>query len=378
MAKKRGWRSLVRRGGAWWIRWPIRLLIVVGLVYCCLLDYGQEVGGECLVEPLSERSVRAQVDSEILEIRVVEGQIVAAGEVVAVLAMRDERAAVATADAELARAKADLELLRNGARPEQIKLAENAVERQRVELTFFEAELARAEGLRADENAAQERLDRAKRNHSNAEILLESRLQELAELQAGARIEQIRAAEADVRRIEAQITYSREQIELGTITAPISGRVATPSLHKRIGHSVVRGDLILLLQDLSELRLVIAAEESAAARVQVGQRVKIRLNALDGELLRGSVETVGASAVDDSLFHIEGYRSDREIQAEEMIQTEGHRHVRVSARIAETEYRLVPGMTGQARIVIGNVPFWRALTAPFLRFFRVEVWSWLP
>jgi hypothetical protein len=39
---------------------------------------------------------------------------------------------------------------------------------------------------------------------------------------------------------------------------------------------------------------------------------------------------------------------------------------------------LVAGMTGEAKILVSANPLGMSLLRPVIRFFRVEVWSWLP
>jgi putative peptide zinc metalloprotease protein len=52
--------------------------------------------------------------------------------------------------------------------------------------------------------------------------------------------------------------------------------------------------------------------------------------------------------------------------------------VRVNADIPNDEGELKSGMTGYAKIAGGEMPVWRAYLSLFVRFFDVEVWSWIP
>jgi hypothetical protein len=42
------------------------------------------------------------------------------------------------------------------------------------------------------------------------------------------------------------------------------------------------------------------------------------------------------------------------------------------------EGQLLPGMSGYARIQVGEDVLWRAVVRPFVRYYLTEVWSWLP
>jgi Lon protease-like protein len=52
--------------------------------------------------------------------------------------------------------------------------------------------------------------------------------------------------------------------------------------------------------------------------------------------------------------------------------------VRVVMTIEQPDGRLLPEMTGQAKVATERVPMIVAFTRPIVRFFMVEVWSWLP
>ena len=46
--------------------------------------------------------------------------------------------------------------------------------------------------------------------------------------------------------------------------------------------------------------------------------------------------------------------------------------------IPNADGTLKPKMTGYAKIKIEHRPVWDVLFRPFLRWLRIEVWSWLP
>jgi len=52
--------------------------------------------------------------------------------------------------------------------------------------------------------------------------------------------------------------------------------------------------------------------------------------------------------------------------------------VRVRTEIPNPDGTLKPKMTGYAKIKIEHRPVWDVLFRPFLRWLRIEVWSWLP
>ena len=157
------------------------------------------------------------------------------------------------------------------------------------------------------------------------------------------------------------------------------GIVATPHLSERLGQVAEEGELIALIQDTSSLRLEIAADEAAAALVEPGMRINAHLQGIDGRLIRGRVISVSAAAITEQQFQVEAFRSDREalIDRGSSPLDPTYRFL-VTAALDPVEVNLLPGMTGPVRIVTGTETFGRALVRPILRYFRTEVWSWLP
>src|SRR5689334_1705491 len=144
----------IRYGGPWYFRWPIRALILLGIVFVGFLPYKYEVGGQCRLIPLSEVGLRAQLQDEIQHIYAHDGDSIEANGVIAKLAGRDVEAERAEAQAEVDDAAAYLKMTRAGFRTEDIAAAKDQVDSLTSALTFAEAELKRQKDLLARSAAA--------------------------------------------------------------------------------------------------------------------------------------------------------------------------------------------------------------------------------
>ena len=370
--------SLFRNGGRILLRWSIRLILLAGVIACGFIGYDYEIAGPCRMVPTYQGGVRSRIADEVVRIHVSEGDWVDSGGAIATLAVRDERAAVEKLTAQLKGAKADLDLLRAGPRPEDVAIAEQKLEFCRSQLAFRESELVDLKKLHADDAAALLDVKRAQQSRDEAQSAYLAARESLTRTKQGAREQEILAAQAEVERIEAELRHVEQTVQLGEVTAPIAGRVVTQNIQERVGQWVQPGDLIAVLHDTSKLRAEVAADEAAAVHVKKGMRVKLRLNGTDGQLLTGTVHHVTWKTIDERQFDIEPIRSDRESRVEEAIKKQEPRHIRICVDLDPQHRNLVPGMTGNARIVIQSGRLWRALLRPVLRFVRVEVWSWLP
>lgn len=378
MMKNDSVRWLIRGGGRWWVRWPVRLLVLCGVVACGFIPYNHEMSGECRLVPVTEEGVRAEIAGTIDAVRVSEGDWVEQGAVIATLAARDERAAVEMTQAQLARAKADLALLRAGSRPEDIAMAAEELGLRQIQLEYYDAELRRLMDISESGGASEIEIRRAQDARNSAEQMVRIAQENLRRVEKGARDEEIDAAKAEVARLEAQLAHHQELLALSEIRAPITGRVVTPNMAERRGQYVQPGDLIAVLHDTSSLRVRVTLPETAGPLIEPGQLAKLRLWGLEGQLLTGLVQSVSTQAADYTELSVEAIRSDRESQLEEAIDRQEERYIRVYVELGGEQAGLLPGITGYARIVVSRDRLWRALFRPVARFVRVEVWSWLP
>lgn len=371
-------RSLIRNGGRAVFRWSIRFALMGIAIVCGFISYDFEVAGLCRIVPTSQVGVRAQIADEIVRIHVAEGDWVDIGAPIATLSVRDEVAAAETLKAQLKGAKAELDLLCAGPRAEDVAIAEQKLDLCRSQLAYRESELSDLKKLHAENATALLDVKKAQQSRDEAQNASMAAQENLTRIKQGAREQEILVAQAEVERIEAELRHVEQTVQLGRLTAPIAGRVVTQNIQERVGQSVQPGDLIAVLHDTAKLRAEVAADEAAAVHVKKGMRVKLRLNGTDGKLLTGAVHHVTWKTIDQRQFDIEPIRSDRESRVEEAIEKQEAHHIRICVDLDPHQENLVPGMTGNARIVIRSGQFWEALLRPVLRFVRVDVWSWLP
>jgi multidrug resistance efflux pump len=135
----------------------------------------------------------------------------------------------------------------------------------------------------------------------------------LALLHAGAAAEEIAIGEAALAQAEATSRAARVMLDQATLHAPFGGSVT--SLHVSLGETVLPGQAVLTLADLSDLRVETTdLSERDVARVAVGQPAIVYVEALNthtgghvidiaprSETLGGDVVYAVALALDDQL-----------------------------------------------------------------------------
>lgn len=369
---------LVRGGGKWFIRWPLRLLALAAVAACGFIPYDIDVGGEARLVPSSEYGIRSQVAGQIASVNMYEGMLLAPGAVVATLDSREQLAAVEALQADLDQAVARLELLKAGARPEDVKALTEARDLAKVRLEYYEAEFQRMTDLASTNTVSESTLDNAKFNRDQADKQVAIADDELAKLLAGVRQEEIRVAEAEVEKYQVLIDQKKKDLELTSIHVPVGGRLVTAYVDARVGQYVQPGELIAVVKDTSKLRAEIAATEDAALRIRPGRRVNIRLWGNDGRSIQAHVESVAQEVSDENQSNTQRLRTEREQLLPKTSLATDQKYVRVYAELENPDEFLIPEMTGYARVTVEDAVLWQAIWRHISTFFRVEVWSWLP
>ena len=370
---------VLRSGGQWWIRWPVRIVVLAGIIALGFIPYAHEVSGDCWVVPGAEQGLRAQIADEIVKVHVQEMQAVKAGDPIVTFSGRDIIPEVDRLKAELAQAQAELDKLVTGARDEDVAMAEQEVELWRIRLAYSETELARVKNLHESKAANDDELRQTKKEYDSTQQLLLSSQEKLKRTREGAREEELRAGRAKVDSQKAKLAQAESKLKLLTIAAPIDGRVVTPDVRQRLNHFTSPGDLIATIQDTSHVRVEVAADETAAL-LKPGMKVNCRFRGLDGTLVIGTVQALASAAMPSSDIRVEPVRTDHEALIEKRSDWEkDSAQMLVYVDLANPQGLLLPGMTGQARVVVNQDDLlWRAVWRPIARFFRVDVWSWLP
>lgn len=234
-------------------------------------------------------------------------------------------ASVRAADANVQSAKAMLDKARAGARPEERRQAEAAVNRARSDMETAKSNLERQRRLFAEGAVAKAQLEQAENVYANAlsgyETALEAQRivenavrsedlaaaeQAYAAAQEQARIarseqaldvqftEAVRSAEANLRSAEETLTIARKALTDATVRAPFGGRISGQPL--QAGTVVAPGTPIARIVDASGAYFEAQVSERDVNRIELGAPVTITVDALEGRSVQGSVVAVNPVA----------------------------------------------------------------------------------
>ena len=254
----------------------------------------------------TEVQVAAEVGGRLVDLRVAEGDLVAPGDVIALLDTSDIELQIGRANAERATADAQLRLLQAGARPQEIRQAEAQVdaatadaaaaevERRAAETDFqrFEALLQANAGSQKQRDDARARVDVAREREGGARDRIRAAGEVVSRLQAGAKREEVEVARARVAAVDAQLAVLEKMREDATVVAPVGG-IVTQTLTDA-GEIVAPRMPLLVVTDLDHAWANLFVPEPLIPRLVLGQAADVRTDA--GDTLTGTLTYISPQA----------------------------------------------------------------------------------
>ncbi|ATS17516.1 efflux RND transporter periplasmic adaptor subunit [Synechococcus sp. PCC 6717] len=256
------------------------------------------------VVPVQTVNISPKRSGLLTDLYVEQGDAVRAGQVIARMDNRDERAQLAQAQANLADAIARRDRTVAGNRAEEIAQAQAQVRAAASRAKLAQERLNRNEALAAEGVIPRDTLDELIANRDNAIATLNEAQKRLQLLQRGSRSEDIRQAEAAVTAAQAQVQAARVALEDTVIRAPFDGIITqkyavpgafvTPTTSASTTTSATSTSIVAIAKGLEILAEV---PEVDIGQVQLGQPVEIRADAYPGRTFQGRVRLIAPEAV---------------------------------------------------------------------------------
>ena len=257
----------------------------------------QTVNATGRIQPKTQIRISADISAKIIALHVEEGDWVEAGTLLAELDSERYLAAVESAQASVRSAQANAELVRQN-------------------MLKAEKDYDRARDVVARKLESQSVLDA---NDAAYQV-------EIARYQSA--LDQAEQTKGTLKQAEDSLARTR-------IFAPMAGTIS--DLDKEQGEMAIgsqfQEDLIMIVADLTEMEAQVNVDENDIVNVQLGQEAEIKVDALFGETLKGTVYEISNTANTDA----QGTTSQK---------TEFEVKVAISGEIS----KLRPGMTASADV----------------------------
>lgn len=212
--------------------------------------------------------------AQVKTLEVARGDHVKAGAVIVRMEQRDAYITLAKARAALAQAESQLADLKQGRRPEEIKVLEAALASAKAQEENAGKELARAQSLNDRGVAPQANLDTARTQLDVAQAAVAQASANLAVAKLPARPDQIAAATAAVAQARAARDAAAWELGQRTLIAPASGEITEVLRHP----GEIAGPSAPVLTFLPEgaVKLMLYLPEDSLSHVHVGTRLDVR------------------------------------------------------------------------------------------------------
>jgi ABC exporter DevB family membrane fusion protein len=254
---------------------------------------GGELVAPALVEAEHETvSLAFEGGGRIVEVLVREGDRVKAGDVVARLDDRLQRAMVAKATAALTAAQARSDAAQNGARSDEVRAAAAEVDAATAQAAERERQAARAVELHGSGAIASAQLDADRTAAESARAHAAAATARLSLLRSGTRAEQRREAHAAVEAARADLEEAQARLAQTELRAATSGIVLRRFSEPGEQVATVPPTIVLTIADVDHLILRAEVDESDIGRVAVGQKGYATAEALGSKKVRGHIVRV--------------------------------------------------------------------------------------
>jgi HlyD family secretion protein len=254
----------------------------------------------------TEVRVAAEVGGRLVEVKVAEGDHVAAGDIIARIDTSDADLALRRAGADRDQAQAQLALVRAGSRPEDIRQAAAQGQSAQAEVKAAQAELDAANAdferfenlLRANAGSVKQRDDAATRREvaaarvRGAQDRAQGAAEALTRVKAGARPQEIDAARARVSSSEAQIAALQKNVADAVVKAPVAGIVTSKLLDA--GEMAAPRAAVAVITDLDHAWANLYVDERLVPRLKIGQPATLITDA--GQRLSGTITFISPRA----------------------------------------------------------------------------------
>ena len=216
------------------------------------------------------------------------------GDVLASLDQRDFKFEVRNFIGQLKTAEAELDVLKIGERPENIRKLEAQLSSLKSTLRTAELEYQRVQQLYVNDAASKARLDQAKSDWDLAKANLEAAEQELIMATTGAREEDIRAQEAKILSIQANLDRAIADREYTILYMPFDGVIA--KRHVSNFEQILKNQHIYDVSAMDRIEVRISIPDSMIAKIKKGQSVLVKFLPLAKKKFSGKITKVGLSA----------------------------------------------------------------------------------
>ena len=252
-------------------------LVVAGGVMCGARQASAEQAAPPIAGMVRQTEIRIAPDAtgRLASVAVNPGQHVHKGDLLAVLDNPELAASLGEAKAAAASAKAQRDNVYSGVRPEEVAIANQAIQTSQANLVLAQQQYDRASALAGKAFASKQTLDSSSASLAKAKADLDLKKAQAAEAAAGPTAEERALADAQVAAAEATVADLQAKLDKTRLTAPTDGtigiRVAEP------GEIIGPGKPVMTLEADGQAWFAFTLREDDLHTITLGKTVALTM-----------------------------------------------------------------------------------------------------
>ncbi|MBE0570281.1 MAG: efflux RND transporter periplasmic adaptor subunit [Ignavibacteriaceae bacterium] len=281
--------------------------------------------------------VSSHVYGKVIQILKDEGNQIIQGDTVIIIDPETYKLKLDEALAAKEVAQAQYKLLKEGARSEDVKQAEDNLRQAQVSFELAEKDKQRMDNLYDSQTITKKQHDDATANYEIALARLNSAKENLEKVKNLARPEELKQAEANLNKVIANVNLLQKNLNDCYVTSPSSGFITKKFVE--IGETAGMMSSLFQVADLSTVELAIYVSETELGKVKLGQKAEI------------NVDTYPDKSFDGTVIYI----SPQAEFTPKNIQTKDERTklvFQVKIKIDNPDFELKDGMPADAEIIL--------------------------
>jgi len=256
------------------------VVVIVALIGFLALGRDPEViQGEMEVE---EYRVSSKVPGRILELRVKEGDMVKAGDTLAIIEAPDVQAKMTQAQNAAEAAAAMEKMAKNGARKELIQSAFQLLQQAKAGFEVAEKSYNRIKRLYDDGVVSAQKYDETEAMYKSAEAQVKAAQSQYDMAVNGARLEERQAAQATAGQARGAVQEVTSYINETVQIAQMAGEVS--DVYPKVGELVGTGSPIMTISVMDDTWATFNIREDQLKGLAVGTEITVNVPALDKEM----------------------------------------------------------------------------------------------
>jgi HlyD family secretion protein len=256
------------------------------------------------IKPITPVNISPKQPGRVAQLYVDQGDTVTAGQILARMDDTNLRGQELQARGSLAAAQANLRKLQAGNRPQEIQQAQQNLQEAKAQMIAIRSTYESNASLYNSGAISRNTLDGSRSQYESAQARINALQQQLNLLQAGARQEDIDAAQAQVLQAQGALQTIQTQLNDTVVRAPFAGMVTqkyadvgafvTPTTSASATSSATSSSILAIANDLEAVANV---AETDVGNVYPSQSVELRVDAYPDRTFQGRVRLVAPESI---------------------------------------------------------------------------------